>query len=393
MDADLLDWDTHFVPGLLGPLLTDPTVAAGQGLLRAARRSDGRARGRPGHRAGRAAADRAAVPRAGRAGAAARRGVGGAAVAVRDAVGARPGTPSSWPRWSTPPPRSAPDAIAQVDLGRRAHRHQSLRDLGAMAAQILAAAGRRRDRPPGRADHGADEDACVHAASVRATAGIEPCDRDVPTRRSGPPARVRSDAASSGRHEFADDATLMMAIVNRTPDSFYDKGATWAEDKAFDRVAQVVEQGPRSSTSAASRPLPAPRSTPPRRCAGSVDFVARVRAAYPDLVISVDTWRAEVGRAVCEAGADVLNDAWGGADPELVDVAAEHGAALVCTHTGGVSAAHPPAPDRVRRRGGRRDRRHRRLRRAGRRGRRRPDAASSSTRRTTSARTPSTPSS
>ena len=45
-----------------------------------------------------------------------------------------------------------------------------------------------------------------------------------------------------GRGEFADDATLMMAIVNRTPDSFYDKGATWAEDKAFDRVARVVDE-------------------------------------------------------------------------------------------------------------------------------------------------------
>ena len=48
-----------------------------------------------------------------------------------------------------------------------------------------------------------------------------------------------------GRHAFDDDATLMMAIVNRTPDSFYDKGATWAEDKAFDRVAQVVARGRR----------------------------------------------------------------------------------------------------------------------------------------------------
>ena len=48
-----------------------------------------------------------------------------------------------------------------------------------------------------------------------------------------------------GRHAFADDATLMMAIVNRTPDSFYDQGATWAEDKAFDRVAQVVDAGRR----------------------------------------------------------------------------------------------------------------------------------------------------
>ena len=36
MDADLLDWDTHFVPGLLGPLLTRPERAAGQGVLRAA---------------------------------------------------------------------------------------------------------------------------------------------------------------------------------------------------------------------------------------------------------------------------------------------------------------------------------------------------------------------
>ncbi len=40
-----------------------------------------------------------------------------------------------------------------------------------------------------------------------------------------------------GRRSFPDGATLMMAIVNRTPDSFYDKGATWAEDRAFDRVA------------------------------------------------------------------------------------------------------------------------------------------------------------
>ena len=59
-------------------------------------------------------------------------------------------------------------------------------------------------------------------------------------------------------------------------------------------------------------------------------------------MISVDTWRAEVGAAVCEAGADLLNDAWGGADPELVDVAAEHGVGIVCTHTGGVTPRTRP---------------------------------------------------
>jgi dihydropteroate synthase len=54
------------------------------------------------------------------------------------------------------------------------------------------------------------------------------------------------------------------------------------------------------------------------------------------VVVSVDTWRAPVGRAVCEVGADLLNDAWGGADPALIDVAAAYDVALVCTHTGGV---------------------------------------------------------
>jgi dihydropteroate synthase len=73
-----------------------------------------------------------------------------------------------------------------------------------------------------------------------------------------------------------------------------------------------------------------------------VDFVARVREEFPALVISVDTWRAEVGDAVCAAGADLINDAWGGADPELVDVAAAHGAAIVCTHTGGVTPRTRP---------------------------------------------------
>ena len=145
-----------------------------------------------------------------------------------------------------------------------------------------------------------------------------------------------------GRHEFADDATLMMAIVNRTPDSFYDKGATWAEDKAFERVAAVVEQGAEIVDIGGIKAAPGVEIGPEEEKARVVDFVARVRAAYPSLVISVDTWRASVGQAACEAGADLLNDAWGGADPELVDVAASFGAAIICTHTGGVTPRTRP---------------------------------------------------
>lgn len=145
-----------------------------------------------------------------------------------------------------------------------------------------------------------------------------------------------------GSHSFADDATLVMAIVNRTPDSFYDKGATWAEDKAFDRVALVVDQGAEIVDIGGIKAAPGIEVDTTEERRRVVGFVARVRSAFPDLVISVDTWRAEVGRAVCAAGADVLNDAWGGADPGLAAAAAEFGAALICTHTGGVTPRTRP---------------------------------------------------
>jgi dihydropteroate synthase len=145
-----------------------------------------------------------------------------------------------------------------------------------------------------------------------------------------------------GRREFADDETLMMAIVNRTPDSFYDRGATYAEDAAFDRVAQVVAEGAEIVDIGGVRAGYGPAVTAEEEIARVASFVGRVRAAYPDLVISVDTWRSEVARAVCREGADLLNDAWGGHDPALVSVAAEFGAAVVCTHTGGLEPRTDP---------------------------------------------------
>ena len=74
----------------------------------------------------------------------------------------------------------------------------------------------------------------------------------------------------------------------------------------------------------------------------TASFVAAVRSAYPDVVISVDTWRAEVGEAVCSEGADLLNDAWGGVEPELAEVAAKFDVGLVCTHAGGAKPRTRP---------------------------------------------------
>jgi len=135
---------------------------------------------------------------------------------------------------------------------------------------------------------------------------------------------------------FPPGRLLVMAIVNRTPDSFYRPGLTWDEGAALDRVHQVVAEGADILDVGGVPAKPGEEVTALEEMRRVVPFIAAVRAAYPDLVVSADTWRHEVGRAACEAGADLLNDTWGGWDPELTEVAAEFGAGLVCSHAGGL---------------------------------------------------------
>lgn len=142
--------------------------------------------------------------------------------------------------------------------------------------------------------------------------------------------------------EFADDAMLVMAIVNRTRDSFYDKGATWDDEPAFERVRQVIAEGADIVDIGGVKAAPGEEVDVAEEIRRIVGFVAAVRQEHPGVVISVDTWRAPVAREACAAGADLLNDAWGGFDPELAEVAAEFGAAIVCTHTGGVTPRTRP---------------------------------------------------
>ncbi|ASO18521.1 Inactive dihydropteroate synthase 2 [Actinoalloteichus hoggarensis] len=133
-----------------------------------------------------------------------------------------------------------------------------------------------------------------------------------------------------------------MGIVNRTRDSFYDQGATFATDAALAAVARAVEEGADVVDIGGVR---AGAQGEVVDVAAEIDrvvpFVAQVRERHPDLVISVDTWRAEVAREVCAVGADLLNDTWAGADPALAEVAAEFQVGLVCSHTGGL----PPRTD------------------------------------------------
>lgn len=145
-----------------------------------------------------------------------------------------------------------------------------------------------------------------------------------------------------GARSFQPHDRVVMAIINRTPDSFYDRGATFDGERAMQRVHDVVAAGADMVDIGGVRAAPGSDVSVAQEIDRVVEFVADVRASFPDLVISVDTWRAEVGRDVCAAGADVLNDAWGGADPALAAVAAQFDVGLVCTHTGGHAPRTPP---------------------------------------------------
>ena len=149
-----------------------------------------------------------------------------------------------------------------------------------------------------------------------------------------------------GKREFGTHEPVIMAIVNRTPDSFYDQGATFRDEPALSRVEQAVAEGAAIIDIGGVKAGPGEEVSAEEEIRRTVGFVAEVRRRHPDVVISVDTWRPEVGAAVCEVGADVLNDAWGGVDPGLAEVAGRYDVGLVCTHAGG--AEPRTRPHRVR---------------------------------------------
>ena len=134
----------------------------------------------------------------------------------------------------------------------------------------------------------------------------------------------------------------VMAIVNRTPDSFYDKGATFAADKALLRIDDAVAAGATIIDIGGVKAGPGDEVTVAEETERVVPLIAAARSRHPDVTISVDTWRAQVAEAAIGAGADLINDTWAGFDPELVEVAGHHRVGYVCSHTGGVTPRTRP---------------------------------------------------
>ena len=129
----------------------------------------------------------------------------------------------------------------------------------------------------------------------------------------------------------------VMGIVNRTRDSFYDKGRTFALDAAVDAVERAVADGADwvdiGAVPFSPRAAPVGEREEIDRLVPVVETVRERTTA----VVSIDTFRSGVARAVLRAGADAINDTSGLHDPDMARTVADAGASLVITH----SAARP----------------------------------------------------
>jgi len=124
---------------------------------------------------------------------------------------------------------------------------------------------------------------------------------------------------------------VVMGILNRTPDSFYDQGSYFDFDLFLQKADRLVEEGADLLDVGGVKAGPGPVVTEAEELDRTVPAVAALRARF-DVPLSIDTWRASVAEACFEAGASVGNDISGFADPDYLSVCAEAGASVVATH-------------------------------------------------------------
>lgn len=147
----------------------------------------------------------------------------------------------------------------------------------------------------------------------------------------------------------------VMAIINLTTDSFYGPARYSTALEAVAAAEQALADG------ATIIDLGAVRAGEEGEWVTAAQEIDRLRPVVdllrgqrPDLIISVDTWRSEVVGALADLRIDLVNDTWAGHDPYVVHAAAEVGAGIVCSHTGGLpprtdprGVSYPPEPDGI----------------------------------------------
>ena len=135
-----------------------------------------------------------------------------------------------------------------------------------------------------------------------------------------------------GSHRF--DVThraVVMGILNRTPDSFFDGGAYAELDAFLAHAEQLVADGADALDVGGVKAGPGPEVGEAEELDRVIPAIEALTARF-DVPLACDTWRASVAAAAFKAGAVVGNDISGFADPEYLTVAAEAGASVVATH-------------------------------------------------------------
>jgi dihydropteroate synthase len=124
---------------------------------------------------------------------------------------------------------------------------------------------------------------------------------------------------------------LVMGVLNRTPDSFYDRGATFALDDLVRRAEVLVEEGADLLDVGGVKAGPGPEVGEAEELERVIPALEAIHRRF-DIPLSVDTWRASVARQAYVSGAVVGNDISGFADPDYLSTAAKAGATVVATH-------------------------------------------------------------
>jgi dihydropteroate synthase len=136
---------------------------------------------------------------------------------------------------------------------------------------------------------------------------------------------------------------LLMGVLNRTPDSFYDQGATWAFDRFLERAEVLANDGVDLFDVGGVKAGPGEEVTEAQELDRVLPAVEALVKRF-DVPISVDTWRASVAREAYRIGAVVGNDISGFADPDYLAAAAENTASVVATHIRLAPRVRDPEP-------------------------------------------------
>jgi dihydropteroate synthase len=137
---------------------------------------------------------------------------------------------------------------------------------------------------------------------------------------------------------------LVMGILNRTPDSFYDQGATFELETLLRRADILVAAGCDLLDVGGVKAGPGPEVTEEEELDRVVPAVAALTSRF-DVPVSVDTWRASVAKESFAAGAIVGNDISGFADPDYLAACASAGATVVATHIRLAPRVRDPEPN------------------------------------------------